>query len=79
MPAAVLSDSVAGWLSVTFRSHFVLLVDVSAGPIAVKAAIWAVVEQMHARGISKLYAGPISSFTEVGVGLKTKVMIAAHD
>jgi hypothetical protein len=31
----------------------------------VKAGIWYVVEQMHARGISKLYAGPVSSPYEV--------------
>lgn len=32
-----------------------------AGPIVVKAGIWYIVEQMHAAGISKLYAGPVSS------------------
>lgn len=35
------------------------------GPIAVKAAIWTVVEHMYARGIGKLYAGPIDSVSEV--------------
>jgi hypothetical protein len=39
----------------------------SAGPIAVKAAIWTVVEQMYARNISLLYAGPVSSLSEVCV------------
>eukprot|EP00878_Enallax_costatus_P028541 GHUV01030832.1.p1 GENE.GHUV01030832.1~~GHUV01030832.1.p1 ORF type:complete len:229 (+),score=52.04 GHUV01030832.1:309-995(+) len=37
----------------------------SIGPIIVKAAIWTVVEQLHARGISKVYAGPVNSKAEV--------------
>lgn len=36
-----------------------------AGPIAVKAAIWTCVEHMYARKISLLYAGPISTPSEV--------------
>jgi hypothetical protein len=45
--------------------HATAMVCVAAGPLVVKAAIWAVVEQMYARGISKLYAGPVDSIAEV--------------
>lgn len=45
--------------------HLPLSTSSIAGPIAVKAAIWTVVEQMYARNISLLYAGPVSSMSEV--------------
>lgn len=31
----------------------------SLGPLAVKALYWVAVEEMHRRGVGKLYAGPI--------------------
>ncbi len=39
--------------------------DLSAGPIAVKAAVLTVVEKLHAAGVSKLYSGSIDSFSKV--------------
>eukprot|EP00877_Chromochloris_zofingiensis_P005495 jgi/Chrzof1/14947/Cz09g21230.t1 len=37
----------------------------SLGPIAVKAAIWTFVEQLHKRGYTKLYTGQITSIQDV--------------
>ncbi|WIA34046.1 hypothetical protein OEZ86_012425 [Tetradesmus obliquus] len=47
----------------------------SIGPIVVKAGIWYIVEQMHAAGISKLYAGPVSSPYQVAYLLLCIVLL----
>eukprot|EP00775_Hariotina_reticulata_P003455 gene3455-3726_t len=47
----------------------------SLGPIAVKAAIWTVVEQLHTQGIGKLYAGPVTTFSEVAYLLMCVVLL----
>jgi sterol desaturase/sphingolipid hydroxylase (fatty acid hydroxylase superfamily) len=45
------------------------------GPLAVKAAVWAAVEALHARGGGLLYAGPIDTPAGVAYALLTWVLL----
>lgn len=52
----------------------------SLGPIAVKAAVWTFVEELHAAGISKLYEGQVKSPASVLYLLATvAVLDILHD
>jgi lathosterol oxidase len=61
-----LVETATGLLQQESRSTYTSIYRIPcAGPLAVKAYIWTIAENMHARGVSLLYGGPIATYSHV--------------